>query len=80
MSSSLTRLSMKLCVGYGVAMFRSGVRILFCLSLALILCSCGGAKTAEEYLSDAENFEQAGDIPAAILEVKNAVQLEPENR
>ena len=71
---------MKLCVGYGVAMFRSGVRILFCLSLALILCSCGGSKTAEEYLSDAENFEQAGDIPAAILEVKNAVQLDPENR
>ena len=55
-------------------------RFIFAFSTGLILISCGVSKTAEDYLADADAFEQAGDIAAAILEVKNAVQLEPDNR
>ena len=56
------------------------IRLVLGFSWGLMLVGCGDSKTAEEYLADASAFEQAGDVAAAILEAKNAVQLDPENR
>ncbi|MEM7468279.1 MAG: tetratricopeptide repeat protein [Pseudomonadota bacterium] len=50
------------------------------LSSALALVGCGDSTTPEEHLANAVAFEKAGDLAAAIVEVKNVVQLQPENR
>ena len=36
-------------------------------------------ESSEEYLKEAENYEQKGDINAAIIQLKNALQKDPKN-
>lgn len=66
-----TRLSLLQCA------FR--IRPLALLSL-LVFVGCGSSKTAEEHLADAQILQQSGNWSGAILEYKNAVQLDPNNK
>src|SRR5215469_8331403 len=52
-----------------------------CVSLviAIALVGCEKAKTAADYLKSAQTDREAGRIPAAIIDLKNALQLEPKN-
>lgn len=50
------------------------------LCSVLILSGCGESKTAEQYLASAKALEETGDVAAAIVEIKNAIQLEPDSR
>lgn len=45
----------------------------------VLFAGCGGSKSAEEHLADARVLQQAGDMAGAILEFKNAVQIDPES-
>ena len=56
------------------------IKFVFVSAFFLALAACGESKTAAQYLADAAAFEQAGDKAAAILQIKNAIQLEPDNR
>jgi putative PEP-CTERM system TPR-repeat lipoprotein len=47
-------------------------------ALALSLAACG-QKTSEESVASANQFVQAGKLDAAIIELKNAVKLAPED-
>ena len=51
------------------------------LLLASILSACIPAALAasQPHMQSAERFIAAGDLPAAIIELKNAIQAEPED-
>lgn len=46
--------------------------------LVLLLGACGDP-SAEESIQRAESYQRKGDIPASIIELKNALQKEPQN-
>ncbi|MGR8949966.1 MAG: XrtA/PEP-CTERM system TPR-repeat protein PrsT [Gammaproteobacteria bacterium] len=56
---------------------RSGCLVLV-TAAALVACSSGG--TVEGFLAEATAYEEAGDFAAAALELKNAIQLDPDNQ
>ncbi len=60
---------------------RRGRRILRALScfavVAVALSACG--KSADEYISRAQALREKGEFPAAVIELKNALQKEPKN-
>src|SRR6516165_6196083 len=45
--------------------------------VALVLSACG--KSANEYINRAQALLDSGNIPAAVVELKNALQEEPNN-
>jgi len=45
----------------------------------MILASCGKSKTAEEYLRDARASRDSNNVPAAIINLKNALQQDAKN-
>ncbi len=45
--------------------------------IAVVLAGCG--KSADEYVSRAQALRDKGDIPAAVIELKNALQKDPKN-
>lgn len=49
------------------------------LSLALVLSACDDQPDVEQLLADAAKHLEAGDLNASIIELKNAVQAEPDN-
>jgi len=49
------------------------------ISLALLSASCDSNKNASELLKDAETSIKSGDTNTAIVQLKNAIQLEPNN-
>jgi putative PEP-CTERM system TPR-repeat lipoprotein len=54
------------------------LRVLATLTLvAVALSACG--KSADEYISRAQARRDKGEIPAAVIELKNALQKEPKN-
>jgi putative PEP-CTERM system TPR-repeat lipoprotein len=57
-----------------------GVRACLGLAMAmLVLGGCGDRKTAEEHTKNGEAHLLAGDVRAAIVDLKNALQKEPNN-
>jgi len=58
---------------------RSGGFVVLALGLALLATACSKSKTAAEYIHDAENHRAQGNIPAAVIDLKNAVQQEGKN-
>ncbi len=52
-----------------------------CLLLLIggALLGCGKTQTAEDYVKSAKAHREAGDLSAAIIDVKNALQQEPRN-
>ncbi len=49
------------------------------LTLVLAACDAGSDASAEAHLQRAQNYRQEGDVRAAVIELKNALQREPEN-
>ncbi len=49
-----------------------------CITTALLLNGCG-KKDSEQHLKDALNFAANNEIPAAIIELKSAIQQQPED-
>jgi len=57
--------------------------LLFLISAALTLgglASCNKPQDAQTLISDAKNYEEKGDHKAAIIQLKNALQADPDNR
>jgi putative PEP-CTERM system TPR-repeat lipoprotein len=54
-------------------------RLACLIALAMALAACDAGPTAAEHLARAEALTALGDRPAAVIELKNAVQKEPEN-
>src|SRR5271154_1268617 len=48
------------------------------LSIAL-LAGCGKSKTADDFIRSAQAHRDAGELSAAIIDLKNALQKEPKN-
>lgn len=48
--------------------------------VALSITACGNTKDAETLISEAKQYHQSGDNNAAIIQLKNALQQEPNNR
>jgi cellulose synthase operon protein C len=44
-----------------------------------MLLACSKAKTVEEYIHDAQDQRKTGRVPAAIINLKNALQQQPKN-
>lgn len=59
----------------------------FCTSCAMVLLASFGlgmaasvqAKTSDEYLKDAQEYAEKGDLNSAIIQLKNAVKEDPKN-
>jgi putative PEP-CTERM system TPR-repeat lipoprotein len=43
------------------------------------LAACGRTQTAESLLAEAKQYQQKGDLKAALIQLKNAVEKSPEN-
>ena len=43
------------------------------------LSGCGRTQSTESLLSDAKQYEQKGDLKAALIQLKNAVEKSPDN-
>lgn len=56
----------------------SGILAVVTVSAAL-LAACGKSKTVEEYIHSAETHRDAGELPAAVIDLKNALQKDPKN-
>jgi putative PEP-CTERM system TPR-repeat lipoprotein len=57
-----------------------GRALVVCLGLALALAACDDGASAEaEHLQRAQELRTAGDVPSAIIELKNALQANPDN-
>ena len=52
-------------------------RLACAVAVALMLSGCS-QKTSEEHLASAQAFIQASDLQAAVVELKNAIQLDPQ--
>jgi putative PEP-CTERM system TPR-repeat lipoprotein len=49
------------------------------LSLVAFVAGCGKSRTVDEYIHDAQVHHAAGDLPTAVIDLKNALQLDPRN-
>ena len=58
--------------------FNSRLTGLLCLA-ALLYATAAPAATSEEYLQEAETYLQSGEIRAAVIQLKNALQRDPDN-
>lgn len=61
---------------------RPALRGAMLVSIALVivaLAACSKEKTAADYIHQAQAHRIAGDIPAAIIDLKNALQKNPQN-
>lgn len=54
-------------------------RLSLAVCCALALAGCG-QKSAEEYLAQAEAYVQSGSVDSAVIELKNALSVDPSNR
>ncbi|SET04897.1 putative PEP-CTERM system TPR-repeat lipoprotein [Nitrosomonas marina] len=52
---------------------------LVCVLIILGLAACGETKDAETLITEALEYQKKGDVNAAIIQFKNAVQQEPDN-
>jgi cellulose synthase operon protein C len=57
---------------------RQGSFVVLAFALAL-LAACSKSKTAAEYIHDAQNHRTQGQVPAAIIDLKNALQQDAKN-
>ncbi|WP_440997088.1 XrtA/PEP-CTERM system TPR-repeat protein PrsT [Arhodomonas sp. SL1] len=53
--------------------------LLATMLLALAGCNGGGVRTADEYYAAAQEYQAAGDLRAAVIELKNALQQDAEH-
>jgi putative PEP-CTERM system TPR-repeat lipoprotein len=60
--------------------YRSVAMITSALILSLSLGACGNTQSTEKFLTDARQYQQKGDNKAAIIQLKNALQKDPENK
>ncbi len=56
------------------------LRIFPILLITGILAACGEAKDADELISEAVEYQKKGDDNAAIIQLRNALQQEPNNK
>ena len=52
----------------------------FVLVSALVLVACGGSKDGKAYLNEAERLIKKGDQTGAVIQLKNALEKEPQNK
>ncbi len=48
--------------------------------VALSIAACGNTKDTETLIAEAKQYQQSGDNNSAIIQLKNAIQQEPNNR
>lgn len=60
-------------------MKRSVVSVTFLIILTLMMGGCSDARTTQEYVAFAESFREAGDLDAAVVELKNALRQSPDS-
>lgn len=48
------------------------------LVVAVLVAGCSGSEKPEQYFAKAQQYEAAGDRNAAVIELKNAIQKDPE--
>ncbi len=53
--------------------------LLLLVTTVIGMSACGKQESAQKYLEDAKAFRQKGDEKAAIIQLKNALQLAPDN-
>ena len=47
--------------------------------LSLFIVACDSELTVQEHILNAKDFEESGEIKASVIELKNALQKNPEN-
>lgn len=65
----------------GMARKRSGSELILSIALisAFALGGCSRGESSSEYLKDAQNYHAHGDNKSAIIQLKNALQKDPNN-
>ena len=59
---------------------RRGVAAIALLAVSLTAVSaCSKSKSVDDYIHDAQAQRTAGKLPAAIIDLKNALQKDPKN-
>ncbi|MCP5243580.1 MAG: PEP-CTERM system TPR-repeat protein PrsT [Burkholderiales bacterium] len=53
--------------------------VLICALIILGLTACGETKDAETLIAEATEYQKKGDVNAAVIQLKNAIQQEPNN-
>jgi putative PEP-CTERM system TPR-repeat lipoprotein len=67
---------------FNISIVKSGllIRILPILIITGILTACGEVKDADELISEAVEYQKKGDDKAAMIQLRNALQQEPNNK
>lgn len=64
----------------GRALCKSGFGILFALALGLAPVAAHATSTDQDYIDSAQQYYDKGDLQSALIELKNALQQNPDNR
>jgi putative PEP-CTERM system TPR-repeat lipoprotein len=60
---------------------RASIVIISCaIALMASLGACSKTQSTEKLLADAKQYQQKGDLKAAVIQLKNALQKDPENK
>jgi len=53
------------------------VKLMAAVSISILICGCGETKTADTHIAKAKEYKEANQTNKGIIELKNAVRLDP---